>query len=118
MNNTYLDYIIYLIFPVMTLSGAMGAYFFKKGAVKLDGLLSLFTNWNIYLGGTLYVIAALLNIVALKFLDYSIVVPLTSMTYIWSMIITKIMLKEKITKNKIIGMIIIILGLVLIALES
>lgn len=118
MNNIYLDYIVYLIFPIMTLSGAMGAYFFKKGAVKLNGLVSLFTNWNIYLGGTLYVIAALLNIVALKFLDYSIVVPLTSMTYIWSMLISNIMLKEKITKNKITGMIMIIIGLVLIAVES
>lgn len=106
---------IYLLFPIMTLLGALGGYFFKKGADNLNGILSLFLNWRVYIGGIFYVSAALLNIVALKFLPYSIVLPLTAMTYIWTMIISKIALDEKITKNKITGTILIILGSIFIA---
>lgn len=107
---------IYLIFPIMTFIGSLGAFFFKKGTESLNGIKSLFTNWKIYIGGTFYVVAALLNIVALKFLDYSIVVPLTSLTYIWTMLISNIVLKEQITKSKVLGMIFIIAGVVLIAI--
>lgn len=110
MNN------IYLLFPIMTLLGALGGYFFKKGADNLNGILSLFLNWRVYIGGVFYVSAAILNIVALKFLPYSIVLPLTAMTYIWTMFISKIALDEKITKNKIIGTILIILGSIFIAM--
>lgn len=99
----------------MTLLGALGGYFFKKGAENLNGIISLILNWRAYVGGIFYVSAALLNIVVLKFLPYSIVLPLTAMTYIWTMIISKIALGEKITKNKIIGTILIILGSIFIA---
>ena len=110
MNN------IYFLFPIMTLLGALGGYFFKKGADNLNGLLSLILNWRVYLGGIFYVSAALLNIIALKFLPYSIVLPLTAMTYIWTMIISKVALGEKITRNKIIGTILIIIGSIFIAM--
>lgn len=107
---------VYLLFPLMTLLGALGGFFFKKGAQNLNGILSLITNWKVYVGGIFYVSAALLNILALKFLPYSIVLPLTGMTYIWTMIISKIALGEKITRNKIIGTILIILGSIFIAM--
>lgn len=110
VNNTY------FLFPVMTLLGALGGFFFKKGADNLNGIVSLVLNWRVYVGGIFYVSAALLNIVALKFLPYSIVLPLTAMTYIWTMIISKVALGEKITRNKIIGTILIIIGSIFIAM--
>ena len=110
MNN------IYLVFPIMTLLGALGGFFFKKGAENVENFLSLILNWKICIGGIFYVTAALLNIGVLKYLPYSIVLPLTAMTYIWTMILAKIALGEKITCNKITGTILIIIGSVLIAL--
>lgn len=107
MNN------IYLVFPIMTFFGALGGFFFKKGAENVDNFLSLIVNFKIYIGGFFYVTAAILNIFVLKYLPYSIVLPLTAMTYIWTM---KIALGEKITSNKIIGTILIILGSLLIAI--
>ena len=41
-----------------------------------------------YLGGLLYLISAILNIYILKFLDYSVVLPLTSITYIWTFVLS------------------------------
>lgn len=107
---------VYLLFPVMTLFGSLGAFFFKKGTEKLKGLVSLFLIWEIYVGGFFYVTAALLNIVALKYLPYSIVIPLTSITYIWTLIIARIALGEKITVKKVIGIILILIGSIYVAI--
>ena len=78
---------------------------------------SVFLNLNLYIGGILYVIAAVLNIVALKYLPYSIVLPLTAITYIWTIIISRLMLKEKVNKEKVIGIILIIIGAIFIAMK-
>ena len=41
----------------------------KKASGKLD-IKSLILNYNLYLGGVLYLLAALINIYVLKFLDF------------------------------------------------
>ena len=106
----------YLLFPIMTLFGSLGAFYFKKGTDTLNGILSLFINWKIYVGGFFYVTAAILNIIALKFLPYSVVIPLTSLTYVWTLIISRIALGEKITVKKIIGIILILIGSIYVAI--
>lgn len=111
---------IYLLFPIMTLMGSLGGFFFKKGAGHLDFkdiFRSVFLNLNLYIGGVLYVIAAVLNIIALKYLPYSIVLPLTAITYIWTIIISRLMLKEKVNKEKVIGIILIMVGAIFIAMK-
>ena len=43
---------IYLLFPIMTLMGSLGGFFFKKGAAHLDFknvFRSVFLNLNLYL---------------------------------------------------------------------
>jgi len=75
----------------------------------------LLKNKNVYTGGGLYLIAALINIYVLRYLDYSIVLPLTSLTYVWTMILSCFVLKEKMTIRKTIGAIGIVAGAILIA---
>lgn len=60
---------------------------------------------------------ALLNIYVLKFLPYTVVLPMTSLTYIWTMIISFYLLKEKITFKKILGVILILIGAFLISIS-
>lgn len=60
--------------------------------------------------GFLYLASALLNIYVLRYLDYSVVLPLTSFTYIWTMVFSYFILKEKITGKKIIGVALILAG--------
>ena len=99
--------VVFLFF--MTLAGSVAALFLKRasGAKSISFLL---LNYNLYIGGILYVLSAGLNILILRELDYSIVLPLTSFTYIWTAIISQIVLKEKITVKKIIGLFLIVLG--------
>ena len=55
------------------------------------------------------------NIFILRYMDYSIILPMASLTYIWTMIIAYRLLGESITKRKIFGVIAIIVGAVLLA---
>jgi drug/metabolite transporter (DMT)-like permease len=58
-------------------------------------LINIIGNKYLYIGGFLYVLAALFNIWILKRMPYSVVVPLGSICYIWTMLIAGIFLKEK-----------------------
>ena len=105
----------YLLLIVMTLVGAIASFFLKK-ASKSQKILELIKNYNLYIGGFLYLLSAVLNIYLLKYLDYSLVLPMTSITYIWTLIISYRFLNEKIGLKKICGVFIIIAGVILLAL--
>lgn len=105
----------YIILLVMTIIGSVASFFLKK-ASKSETIMKLIKNINIYIGGALYITSALLNIYILKYLDYSVVLPLTAITYIWTLLISYKFLKEKVTFKKIIGIVCIIIGAIIIAL--
>ena len=94
----------YPIFVIMTMIGALGGFFFKKASSNMDGIFSLAKNKNFYIGAAFYTAAALVNVWILKFMPISVVLPLTSFTYIWTMIIARWQLNEPITKKKITGL--------------
>lgn len=105
----------YVLLLLMTLIGSVASLSLKR-ASGADGIFSLLKNVNLYVGGFLYLTSAVLNIYILRHMDYSVVLPLTSITYIWTMFLSYMVLKEKITKKKILGVILIITGAVLISL--
>jgi len=105
--------IYYPLLFVMTLVASFASFFFKKSTNGIT-ILSIISNKYFYFGGFLYVISALFNIWILKQLPYSIVVPLGSICYIWTMFIAKIFLKEKIGTGKILGVLLIFSGVVCI----
>ena len=99
------------IFALMTFLGAVGSLGLKKGASQSRGLVSLvFNKWFIG-GGMLYFISALLDIWLLKYIPYVIVLPLTALTYCWSMMLAHFVLKEKVSPMKILGLVFIMLGM-------
>ena len=95
---------------VMTLFGSLGALFLQRGSAKVSELKSLVTTPQIWLGGLFYLAGALLNIYLLRGYSYSIVYPLTSLTYVWSLILSALLLHEKVTVQKLFGIAAICLG--------
>ena len=106
--------IYYIVLLVMTMFGSVASLFLKK-ASGLNSLIDMLKNINLYIGGFLYVSSAVLNIWLLKILDYSIILPLTSLTYIWTMVLSYFILKEKITVKKIAGVCLILVGAIIIS---
>ncbi len=97
----------------MTLIGAIASLFLKKASSN-NGLLNMLKHPFLYLGGGLYLISALLNIYVLRYIEYSIVLPLTAITYIWTMIFSRVFLFEKISIKKVTGVCLIIIGVFLL----
>lgn len=110
MNNY-----LFLIILGFTLLGSYGSYCFKKAASK-ESIIKILLEPILYMGAILYLISLLLNIYILEYLPYNVVFPLTSLTYVWTLIIARVVLKESITKKKIIGIILLGLGVVCMVL--
>lgn len=104
----------FFLLIIMTMLGSAASLFLKKASGS-DGIICMLKNINLYIGGGLYLASAVLNIYVLKFLDYSVVLPLTSLTYIWTMILSYMILKEKITRKKIGGVVLILIGAVCVS---
>lgn len=109
--------LILMIF-IMTISGTFGALFFKQAITKIQGhgILHLIKEPRLYLGGMCYLLGALLNIVLLRHMPYSILYPMTSLTYIWTMVVSYFVLGEKINSNKIVAVVLIVAGVVVLNL--
>lgn len=104
----------YVILVFMTMIGSMASLFLKR-ATQTEGYVKMLLNINLYLGGGLYFLSALLNIYVLKHLDYSVVLPLTAITYVWTMFLSALVLKEKITRKKVMGIMLILAGAVCVS---
>jgi len=107
--------VIYLAVLAMTLAGAAGAVFLKEGMDRVEGLASLFKNPRIYLGGCFYLTGAALNILLLRRLPYSVLYPMTALTYIWSMVLSAAFLGERVTRRKLAGVALILAGVFILS---
>lgn len=109
--------LILAILLITTFSGSVGALALKKGMNDLPQLtiIAVATNGWIYLGSILYILSAATNILLFKYLDYSIAFPMTSLSYVWTVIISYFIFKEKLTFRKLLAICLIILGVFVIS---
>ncbi len=108
MNNGVL---IYLVTPLLS---AISQLILKKAAdnPKYTGIRA-YLNLPVILAYGLFFGCMLLNVVALRTLDLTIASVLEASSYIYVMVLSFFFLKEKITVRKLIGNIVIVVGIVL-----
>ena len=109
-------FILVPVFILMTMLGAVGSLGLKKGAASAKGLVRLVFNPWFVGGGFLYFISAVLDIWLLKYIPYVIVLPLTALTYCWSMALAAFVLGERVTKTKLFGLLLLLIGMVLLVI--
>lgn len=105
-----------LLGVIGTIVGAVGAFYLKIGASKLS-LDNMFSNIRLWFGIFTYVIGLALFVVALRFGDLNIIFPITGLTYVWSLVLAKYILKEAVTLQRIIGIILVMCGVMLAVLR-
>jgi len=108
--------LLLIIMLASTVIAAVGSLFLKKGAANLKKNIMSFFNWNIIGGIVLYCIASIVYLLLLKNNDLSVVFPLTSLTYIWVLIISHRYFKENINKVNIIAIVLIMIGIAMVTL--
>lgn len=106
----------YVILVLMTMIGSLASLFLKR-ATQAQGYLQMLRSVHLYLGGGLYFLSALMNIYILKYLNYSVVLPLTAITYVWTMVLSALVLHEKITGKKVLGVLLILVGAVCVSMS-
>lgn len=107
---------------IATMIGAVGSLFLKLGSEKFNihlsmrGIIDIVKNWKIIFGLSMYLVSSVFFIIILKMTDLSIAYPMTSMSYIFTTILSYKYLGEKINRYKVIGIACIILGVALVKL--
>ena len=82
--------------------------------------MSSLSNWLLFtiIGFAFYGLGALLMIIALRFGKLSVLHPMLGFGYVISVILGQIALKESITVTKVLGIIIVIIGISFIAISD
>ena len=93
--------------------------FYKLGADKLKfDLMALATNYPLLLGAGLYVISAILLMIALRGGELSVLYPLVSLSYVWVSLLSIFFLNEQMNPLKWMGVCVIIIGVSYIGIGS
>ena len=103
--------LIYLITPFLS---ALSQLLLKKAAdnPKYSGIRT-YLNGQVILAYGLFFGCMLLKVVALRTLDLTIASVLEASGYLYVMVLSFLILKEKITPRRLIGNLVIVLGIIL-----
>jgi drug/metabolite transporter (DMT)-like permease len=99
--------------------GSVGAAFLKSGALALRGhLSSILLNWKLALGILIYMISSVLFVKGMSKGELSVLFPMVSLSYICSLLWSRLFFKEALTRTKVAGVGLILVGIVLLGLGN
>ena len=96
--------------------GSFGAAFLKSGADRLHRqFITVLTNWRLALGVVFFLASSLLYLKGIKNGELTILYPMVSLGNVWTLLWSRIIFHEPLTRNKFIGVSMILLGIVFLA---
>jgi len=87
----------------------------QLSAINYTTLSAVLMNPYVLLGFLMYGLSTIFWLIALSKKDLSFVYPFMSLTYIFVLVLSSLVLKESIGVNKVVGTLAIIIGLLIIA---
>ena len=103
--------LIYLITPVLA---ALSQILLKQAADNTEYTgIRFYLNWRVIFAYGLFFGCMLLNVIAMRTLDLSVASLMEAASYLYVMVLSWLILKEKLTRRKLIGNGLIVLGIVL-----
>lgn len=114
-----LDWKILLLTALAAFIGSIGQLEFKQGANNLQfDIKLLLTNYHLIAGIVVYSVSTVLYVYALNKENLSILYPIIATSYIWTLMFSKIFLKEPVGLTSWAGVFFILLGVALIATQA
>ncbi len=96
--------------------GSFGAAFLKSGADRLHRqLMTVFTNWRLAVGIVFFLASSLLYLKGIKHGELTILYPMVSLGNVWTLLWSRLIFHEPLTRNKLVGVSMILLGIVFLA---
>jgi len=109
-------------FAIAIFSGILSSFsqiLLKKSALKKKNtVISEYLNMQVIMAYGITFICMLLTIIAFKGIPYKYGSVLESLTYIYIMILSKLFIGEKITKHRLLGNIIIVIGVIIFSVGN
>jgi len=113
------DWKIILLTALSAFIGSIGQLEFKRGADNLQfDIKLLLTNYHLILAIAVYCVSTVLYVYALSKEQLSILYPIVATSYIWTLLFSKIFLKEQVGLTSWAGVFFILLGVTLIATQA
>jgi drug/metabolite transporter (DMT)-like permease len=103
---------------VGTFIGSFGALFLKIGAGHLTNLASVFKNWRLAFGVILYLLSSVFYLVGVSKGDLTALQPMVALGSVWTLLWSKLVLGEPITRTKMAAVAIILAGCLVLGLGS
>jgi multidrug transporter EmrE-like cation transporter len=98
--------------------GSFGAVFLKMGAARLNGSVMSFVNSRLLIGITMYLGSSVFYAFGIKGGQLSVLYPMVSLGYIWTLLWSKLFFDEPLTRVKFYGLGLILLGVFFVGLGS
>jgi drug/metabolite transporter (DMT)-like permease len=100
---------------VASIFGSFGAVFLKMGAEKLKSGLMNIVSWQAALGVGLFLLSSVFFVMGIKNGELSVLYPMVSLGYVWTLLWSRLFFKEPVTKQKFLALGMILTGIVFIA---
>lgn len=99
--------------------GSFGAVLLKSGSAKLQhGLRYLFLNYKLAAGVALFVGSSYFFVLGVRAGELSVLYPLVALGYLWTLLWSRLFFKEPVTRNKFVGIALILVGIAFIGLGN
>jgi drug/metabolite transporter (DMT)-like permease len=99
--------------------GSFGAVFLKAGAVRIErNVAALIVNWRLMAGITLFCLSSVFFVLGLKHGELSVLYPIVSLGYIWTLLWSRLFFGEEFTKAKIAGLALILIGVLFVGMGA
>jgi drug/metabolite transporter (DMT)-like permease len=113
------DWRIILLTALSAFIGSIGQLEFKRGADNLQfDIKLLLTNHHLIIAIAVYCVSTVLYVYALNKENLSVLYPVVATSYIWTLMFSKIFLKEQVGLTSWAGVFFILLGVTLIATQA
>jgi drug/metabolite transporter (DMT)-like permease len=103
---------------VASLIGSFGAVFLKLGSARIGRSVLSFANPQLALGVALYLASSVFYALGIRGGQLSILYPMVSLGYIWTLLWARIFFKESFTRQKFAGLALILAGVVMVGLGA
>jgi drug/metabolite transporter (DMT)-like permease len=95
--------------------GSFGAVFLKMGAEKLKMGLRHVISWQAAVGVGFFLLSSAFYIKGVKVGELSVLYPMVSLGYVWTVVLSRFFFKEPLTRQKFVALGMILTGIVFIA---
>lgn len=99
--------------------GSFGAVFLKAGASRLEkNLRALVANWRLMAGIGLFCFSSIFFVLGLKHGELSVLYPIVSLGYVWTLLWSRLFFGERMTRGKIAGLALILVGVAFVGMGT